>query len=97
MSMKYVNLYKNTQLKPKINNIYTYKHKTMNQSALRLFVRSIIAEAKEKKAKDEPKKAAKKGGKTKKVQKGGYVYRLTKRKPISSIKSTSTSKLSSSR
>jgi len=58
--MKYANLYKNIYLKPKPNNIYTYKHKTMNQSALQLFVRSIIAEAKEKKAKDEPKKAAKK-------------------------------------
>jgi len=32
----------------------------MNNFALRMFVRSIIAEAKEKKAKDEPKKAAKK-------------------------------------
>jgi len=32
----------------------------MNQFALRMFVRSIIAEAKEKKAKDEPKKAVKK-------------------------------------
>jgi dGTP triphosphohydrolase len=35
----------------------------MNNSALRLFVRSIIAEAKEKKAKDEPKKSAKKDAK----------------------------------
>ena len=32
----------------------------MNQSALRLFVRSLIAEAKDKKAKEEPKKTVKK-------------------------------------
>ena len=32
----------------------------MNQSALRLFVRSIISEAKEKKVKEEPKKTMKK-------------------------------------
>jgi hypothetical protein len=47
-------------MKLKINNIYTYKHKTMNQSALRLFVRSLIMEAKEKKAEKEPKKTIKK-------------------------------------